>query len=227
MADAQFAVAKDESGERQRQLYIAAADQGHVEAMAMAGWLLTELEPVDFDRGEALLRKAMASGSVTGTVKLAEYLHRTNRSESVALWKAAARRGDANGMVGYARALLEGKWIRQDIVEGVHMMKLAAKMKSSRGCFGMSELHASGFGVPRDFAKAAEYLARIGETSDPGLRKDIDRLIGQYPELGAEVAKRRPQKKSEGAGESSKPVDVSGSVKSGGQPSRDAESGRK
>ena len=120
------------------------------------------------DRPELLVQQLFG-----GTIKMRPYMEDFwDRSEtdmmSLEEKIEKAEGGDKFAMAKLAQAYLDGDdEVEQDPVKAAYWFRKEAELKDSEGAFNLGLLYAKGFGVERDFEKAAEWMEKAVTWGDP------------------------------------------------------------
>jgi TPR repeat protein len=107
-----------------------------------------------------------------------------DHSKANGFYQKAVDGGDALGMAGLGKNLLEGAGIKQDVAAGLALMEKAVGLGNPKADFNLAVAYGDGKFVKSDFAKSAKYYLAALEGGDSAAH---DKLIKQ------QAAKLSPQ----------------------------------
>lgn len=175
----------------------AAAEAGHVPAMAMLGWLYmnaTEAPPErDAERGVAYYRQAAEAGNAEAANNLAiHYTHGIGvpRDETLGLqwFLRAASLGHGPAMTSIGLFYETGTVVPEDMAQAQDWYHKAAKAGDAQGMYNLGMFLARGVAGPADAVRGQRWLEAAAAKGEPAAREALQRLEAGEP-LVAPAAK--------------------------------------
>jgi hypothetical protein len=117
------------------------------------------------DSAKPLLDKLIAQGNTSAMLVLA---YVSPEPEAADLMHQAADAGNANAMMLYGMALMTGKGVAKNSLDGVRMVRRAADAGSTRAMLLMANFYNEGaYGVGLNPAEAKDLIAKAAQLGDP------------------------------------------------------------
>ncbi len=133
------------------------------------------------ESAKPLLDKLIAQGNTSAMLVLA---YVSPEPEAADLMHQASDAGNANGMMLYGMALMTGKGVAKNPLDGVRMVRRAADAGSTRAMLLMANFYNEGaYGVGLNPAEAKVLIAKAAQLGDPAA-KNILASLAQEGESG-------------------------------------------
>ncbi len=127
------------------------------------------------DSAKPLLGRLIAQGNTSAMLVLA-YI--SPEPEAAALMHEAAAAGNANAMMLYGMALMTGKGVDKNTLDGVRMLRRAADAGSTRAMLLMANFYNEGaYGVGRSPQEAKDLIAQAAKLGDPAAKDILASLV--------------------------------------------------